>query len=230
MTQTPTQSDVETFVAEAKKSNWVRRKYQHIALPYGYELPGKDRAQTLDALPADFEWEGQSVLDVGTYLGAVAFAAEERGAHPVVALECAEEPFELAKRIAWLKGSDVDVLQANFEFVEMHRGWFDIVLALNLVHHFKYPVASIHKLAGFARKALVVEFPTIHGRFANWEDMPDKLAKSVERWPVMGVGESAYYYSVHAMKSILRRAGNWSELRLIQSPMAGYRKIILARR
>ena len=147
-----TREEVERILAEHKLN------YQRVELPYGLSTPGKDRRRTANlALPDSLE--GKTVLDIGCNIGFFCFEAERRGAKRVLGTEI--EP-DRVKEATLLKG----VLDSDVEFElrdilgEQTGERFDVVLALNVIHHVTDPFAAIEKLADLTAWRLVIEFPT----------------------------------------------------------------------
>ena len=114
----------------------ARLSYQRIELPYGLATPGPDRRRTADVVfPA--ELGGQSVLDVGCFLGYFCHEAKRRGAGEVVGLDSNPERLGHARRLADMAGHDIAFRACDVETDEL-PGRFDIVVALNLLHHLRW--------------------------------------------------------------------------------------------
>jgi hypothetical protein len=71
--QAVTEAEIRAFL----KSETL--KYQKINLPFGLSTPGDDRTQAKQVAFGD-RVAGKSVLDIGSYLGAMCLEALERGA------------------------------------------------------------------------------------------------------------------------------------------------------
>ena len=138
--------------------------YHKIDLGHGVVTPGTDESQArlaMIGLPDDLR--GKTVLDVGAWDGAFSFAAEQRGASRVMAVDSfcwhgegwgTKDGFDCARRILNSKVEDreVEVLDLSPETV----GVFDIVLFLGVLYHMKHPLAAIERAASVCRERLIL--------------------------------------------------------------------------
>ena len=134
-------------------------RYQRIALPYGLHTGGTDRSATCrDIFPDDMT--GKTVLDLGSKYGYFCFEALKRGAQRAVGLDVDPESIRKARMIANFLGSS-----AEFRFADMEKDpieeKFDYVLALNVLHHLKDPIATLDKVISITRERLILEVATI---------------------------------------------------------------------
>jgi SAM-dependent methyltransferase len=130
--------------------------YQAVLLPHGRRVPGRDRMKTAEVVFRDGV-VGKSVLDVGTYYGFFPLEAIRRGAASAVGIEMDRSRYEIARRIAELNGGRYEIVLARAEDYEPGRR-FDVVLALNLLHHVLDPIGFVSRLADLCSGTLIVEF------------------------------------------------------------------------
>lgn len=132
-------------------------KYHRVELPYGLAAPGQD---VWERFPLVFpsSLAGMSVLDIGCAQGAFSFEAERRGAK-VLASDSNPARLKSAKAFSELLGSKVQFTDRDFLKGDVDET-FDVVLALNVLHHVKDPVAALQKAAALARKYVILEFPS----------------------------------------------------------------------
>lgn len=130
--------------------------YQAVPLPHGRRVPGRDRTKTAELVFRDGV-AGKSVLDVGTYYGFFPYEAIRRGAASAHGIEMDRQRYEIARQIAELNGARYEIAHARAEDYEPGRR-FDVVLALNLLHHVLDPVGFVSRLSDLCSGTLVIEF------------------------------------------------------------------------
>lgn len=136
--------------------------YQRIALPYGLATPGHDRSATAQRIfPASLA--GCSVFDLGCQNGYFAFEAMARGATRAVGVDIDEETLRKAALLADCLGRPVEFRLLDIERDSLDER-FDYVLALNVLHHLKNPLAALDKLIAATRQCLVLEVATVGRR------------------------------------------------------------------
>jgi len=175
---TPTRSEIEALLAEHTF------KYQRVELPYGLVTPGEDRRPTADLVMPE-SLEGRSVLDVGCHVGYFCFEAERRGATRVLGTEINRERLDQAKLLKSVLESRADFELRNV-LSERADEQFDLVLALNVIHHVRDPFAAIKALAALTRWRLALEFPTFDDpkyRHAHGLEAPELY----NRQPLVGM-------------------------------------------
>lgn len=154
------QLDVEELRREVAGIQW----FHSIDLGQGIVTPGVDRsARKLRSLRLPERLDGQSVLDIGTWNGFYAFAAERRGASRVLATDSVvwREPafgssgFQLARRVlgSQVEGREIDLMELSTETV----GEFDVVLFLGVLYHLRHPLLALEKVASVTKRQLVLE-------------------------------------------------------------------------
>lgn len=116
---------------------------------------GMDRSSTAKKIFPD-DLSGKSVLHIGCKLGYFCFEAAKRGANRVVGVDIDPDSIRKARLLA--ESLDVDVSFELFD-VEVHPidATFDYVLCLNVLHHWKNPIATLDKLISITRERLVLE-------------------------------------------------------------------------
>ena len=107
--------------------------------------------------------ENKKVLDIGCAEGAVALSAARMGAR-VTGLEPRQGRLTKARRAAEGMGLDVEFRKGFLDSLESRPGTFDVVLALNVVHHVPNPFAFLDQAASLTRSHLVLEYPGSGGR------------------------------------------------------------------
>ena len=134
--------------------------YQSVPLPRGRRIPGRDRTTAIVSLLREVGVEGKTVLDVGTYYGALPAAASGLGAISI-GLEPERCRYDIAAKAATLAGGRWEVRYGSVEELDSNEK-FECVFLLNVIHHIDTPVAFLRKLALHCTDRLVVEFPLAH--------------------------------------------------------------------
>jgi len=139
--------------------------YHSIDVGDGIVTPGKGGGTPwmLDriGLPADLT--GKRVLDVGSWDGFYAFAAEERGAEVLATDhfvwntpgEAGMQGFLAAHE---LRGSKIEYLDIDVMEITPERvGTFDIVLFLGVLYHLRNPLDALSRLSAVCTDLIIVE-------------------------------------------------------------------------
>ena len=130
-------------------------KYQCIELPYGIKTPGDSRSKAINLVLNELK-KGQTVLDIGSFLGLFCVKSLQHGASKVTGLELNKERLRQAKQIA-----DFLQLRPNYlrldveEYPKLDK--HDLVLCLNVLHHLKNPIGVLHYLALHTNDTLIIE-------------------------------------------------------------------------
>lgn len=91
--------------------------------------------------------DGESVLDIGTTNGGVAFELERRGAGRIVAVDILDAEHFGFNAIKGLLGSNVQHLQASvYDLPQIIDQRFDIVLFLGVLYHLRHPLLALDNL------------------------------------------------------------------------------------
>lgn len=222
--------------------------YQSVPLPHGRRVPGRDRSKTADVVYMEGvrdKW----VLDVGTYYGFFAYEAMRRGAAHAVGLELDRERYEVARRIAELNGG-YEIAHASAEDYQSPQK-FEVVIALNLLHHVLDPMRFVSHLARLCSETLIVEFRLpedpgcleyilSHGRDVSprhrilarvWSPL---LRLAGIAYPFMAVGNRDYhrvfYFSRQAFYNLfVIHLGLFPHVDFMRSPSGGRRAIAFCR-
>lgn len=117
------------------------------------------------------------VLDIGCAEGAAALSAERMGAR-VTAIEPWGRRFEQACAIAKALDSSIDLRNVGLDELTGRSDAYDVVLALNVVHHQHDPFAFLDRAADLTSSHLVVEYPGLGDRkfrstIADPADVPE---------------------------------------------------------
>jgi tRNA (mo5U34)-methyltransferase len=158
-----TNEDLKRRVAEIR---W----FHQIDLGDGVTTPGHDEsAAKLRKLRLPARFDGQTVLDIGSWDGFFAFEAERRGAQRVVAMDPAcwrppawgprgwgtQQGFRLAHEVL---GSRVEPLDIGLPDISPETiGTFDVVFFLGVFYHLPNPWLVLERAASVCRHLLVVE-------------------------------------------------------------------------
>lgn len=200
-------------------------RYHSVPLPYGLSTPGRNRSSTAAIVLPD-RLDGKSVLDIGCALGYFSFEAEKRGAARVVGTELKPARLRQANLLKGALGSRVEFRAEDLLAAPEPAERFDLVLALNVIHHLSEPVTALERLAGLARERLVLEFPTLTDpKFRELN--PSRFWRLYDRLPVMGVSSprksgQTFVYSRRAVKRLVRaHVGGFATIKLLDSPMEG---------
>jgi len=151
------------FASKSQADDIVARKdfwwHQRFELSPGVWTPGASDIDWLlqtAGLPQDLS--GKSVLDIGTTNGGAAFAAERRGAHPVVAVDiCDEDQFGF-RTIKEALGSKVEFRKASiYDLPRTLNMQFDIVLFLGVIYHLRHPLLALDNVRLLTRETAWIE-------------------------------------------------------------------------
>lgn len=167
--------------------------YHSIALPDGRRLDGDWSFLDLDAYLGRVPLAGRRVLDASTATGALAFAAEQRGAREVVALDLpldadydarvpvSEDTRERARE--WRTavrdgfhmchaalGSEVRHASGDLRDLPRDLGRFDVGLLGNVLQHLRDPAGALLALASTCNVVVVTEADWMHGQIDD--DIP----------------------------------------------------------
>jgi 2-polyprenyl-3-methyl-5-hydroxy-6-metoxy-1,4-benzoquinol methylase len=201
-----TEREIEDFLFRE------RLGYQRIELPYGLFTPGDGRPEFCDTIFSDVA--GQSVLDVGSYLGYFCQEALRRGATSAHGIEVDKEKVRQASALAEMNALRPEFTRADIEDFPFDRP-YDVVLCLNVLHHLFDPVGVIQKLARAARRKLVLEVASINPRDGRKLGLGPIARRFLERHPVIftapGIAgrrqrtnAQKYFFTPRAVETILR--------------------------
>lgn len=194
-------------------------RYQRIELPHGLATPGPDRSDTA-RLVFPHDLAGESVLDVGCYLGFFCHEAKRRNAGRVLGLEMDDERLRQARALAGFAGHDIEFRRFDLESDDLDER-FDVVLLLNVIHHARRPMDMLAKVARYARRRLVLEVPGIgDGPMKKYLKREFRLHRRHIRWleelPLIGVGrngaldarrEQSFFFTAGGIRNVLLEHG-----------------------
>jgi 2-polyprenyl-3-methyl-5-hydroxy-6-metoxy-1,4-benzoquinol methylase len=219
----PSANDVEIIAADPRC--W----YQQVGLPYGMQTRRREFShlgagrRTTFSLVLRSCITGASVLDIGSAMGGLLFAAERLGAAKLVGVEVNESRVQVARQIADVLKSKAEFYRNDFsEFCSEQI--FDHVYALNVLHHVRDFDSFLRKAARSARKRLILEFPTLtDAKFITSHGLRRDELAAAESLPLIGVSseraDQTYVYSRRAIKSIMDEIGGFNGYREINSPI-----------
>ncbi|HEU4664702.1 MAG TPA: DUF1698 domain-containing protein [Dokdonella sp.] len=141
------------------------RWFDTIDLGAGIVTPGlDDSAGKLSTLGLPQDLRGKSVLDLCAWNGFFSFAAEQRGAARVLAVDhfCwngpgwgTKEGFDLAREAL---GSNVEDLEVDvLDVTPENAGRFDVVLFLGVLYHMRHPLLALERVAAVTSDMLILE-------------------------------------------------------------------------
>jgi len=133
--------------------------------------------------------ENKKVLDIGCAEGAVALSAARMGAR-VTGLEPRQGRLTKARRAAKGMGLDVEFRKGFLDSLESRPGTFDVVLALNVVHHVPNPFGFLDQAASLTRSHLVLEYPGLVDEKYR-RTLPDGTPGLDDTLPLVGVSTRA---------------------------------------
>ena len=198
--------EIEQFIATEKL------RYQKIDLPYGLSTRGTKREEICKLAFAGGV-DGRSVLDIGSYLGYFCLRALEEGAASAHGLEIDPDKIRQANILADIKRLSPTYDTVDFEIEEIGRR-YDIVLALNILHHLFDPVGALQKLARITDEKLVLEVASLNPRDARKIGIGFFRRLFIARMPLIfvapGIPESKrrtnvqkFFFTPRAVKRIL---------------------------
>ncbi|MET1058302.1 MAG: methyltransferase domain-containing protein [Nocardioides sp.] len=106
---------------------------------------------------------GKRVLDIGCAEGAAALSAARMGAD-VTGLEPKPARFRKARKISKALGTPIELHNMILDGYDEPGRSFDVVLALNVIHHVNDPFAFLDRAAHLTRSHLVLEYPGLGDR------------------------------------------------------------------
>lgn len=114
---------------------------------------------------------GESVLDIGTTNGGVAFELERRGAGRVVAVDILDADAFGFNAIKERLGSRVEHLQATvYELPEILGEQFDLVLFRGVIYHLRHPLLALDNVRWLTRQFAYVESAICDGELPQISD------------------------------------------------------------
>ena len=185
LTTTWTEQQVRALAGEQECA------YHRMELPYGIVVPGDDRRPTARQIFTE-DLTGKSVLDIGCNDGFMCFEAARRGAKRVLGVDVAGERIDRARRTADCLGLDVEFRVLDIETEPLDE-MFDYILCLNVTHHMRYPIATLHRLMDMTRDKLILEVAALGRRDAKKLGIGRLAAWWLNRLPLLVVGDSGLH-------------------------------------
>ena len=193
-------------------------KYQRIDLPYGIQTPGDGRTEAINIVHNELK-RGQTVLDIGSFLGLFCITSLQQGASKVTGLELNRERLRQAKQIAdflQLKPNYLRLDVEEYPRLDKH----DIVLCLNVLHHLKNPIGVLRYLALHTNDTIIIEAAQFGMREATQFGLHDikslitlritslkllRISRILQRFiPAVFKNTSSAYIAPYSPKSFLR--------------------------
>lgn len=145
---------------------------------------------------------GKRLLDIGCAEGAAALSASRMGAR-VTGIEPWPTRFKDARQIADSLGASVDLRNLYLGELNEPDGAFDVVLALNVIHHQPDPFAFLDEATRLTSSHLVIEYPSLNDRrFRSTVDFEGDLPDDVPLIAVSTVAQDQTF--VFAPASLIR--------------------------
>ena len=121
--------------------------------------------------------DGETVLDIGTTNGGVAFELERRGAGRIVAVDILDADVFGFNAIRELLGSSAEHLQASiYELPEILGEQFDIVLFLGVLYHLRHPLLALDNVRKLTRQYAYIESAICDA------ELPEAASESIARF------------------------------------------------
>ena len=164
---------------------------------------------------------GKTLLDIGCAEGAAALSAARMGAR-VTGLEPRAARLKKARAIADATGSSVELRHVQLDDFDSPANAFDVVLALNIVHHVVDPFAFLDRAADLTSSHLVLEYPGVNDpKFRSTVTE----ASPADDLPFIGVStpsqDQTFVFSPPSLERyFLEHLGAFEEHELIRSPIA----------
>jgi tRNA (mo5U34)-methyltransferase len=170
---TPTAEEAQALI-DGSDFLW----HQRFELAPGVFAPGANDVGFLTStarMPQQLD--GQSVLDIGTTNGGVAFELERRGAGRVVAVDILDADAFGFNAIRDLLGSRAEHLQASvYELPEILGEQFDIVLFMGVLYHLRHPLLALDNVRRLTRRHAYIESAICDA------ELPDAAGTAVARF------------------------------------------------
>lgn len=195
------------------------RSYQ---ADYRAGAKGSKRSATLSRA-LQMPLAGMRVLDIGCAEGAAALSATRMGAE-VTALEPRQRRLDKALRIAGALGAEVDFRHLLLDDFRARPNSFDVVLALNVIHHVPDPFAFLDRAAQLSRSHLVLEYPGLED--PKFKSTVRDLGSADPGLPLIGVSlpaqDQTYVYTPASFERyLIDSLGVFRRHQVIESPING---------
>jgi SAM-dependent methyltransferase len=166
--------------------------HQRFELADGVYSPGvNDVGFLIESAGLPERLDGESVLDIGTTNGGVAFELERRGAGRILAIDIMDADAFGFNAIKRLLGSSVEHLQASvYELPKLLDDQFDIVLFFGVLYHLRHPILALDNVRALTRTVACIESAICDAELAGHPDGPavarfyrrDELAADPTNW------------------------------------------------
>ncbi len=166
---------------------------------------------------------GKRLLDIGCAEGAASLSAARMGAD-VTGLEPKPGRFRKARRISRAFGTPLQLHNMILDAYDEPANSFDVVLALNVIHHVNDPFAFLDRAANLTRSHLVLEYPGLGDRKFG-ATLPGKVVPSDEL-PLIAVsspteaGQTYVYTPASFERYLVDILGVFGKHEIIESPIA----------
>lgn len=151
--------DAQRYI-EASSFTW----FQRFELAPGVWTPGKhDAAWVLNKMEFPVQLQGQSVLDIGTANGAVAFEAERRGASRVLAIDILPDRAFGPRQTGAFLGSQVEFREGSiYELPSLVNGErFNLVCFFGVLYHLRHPLLALDAIRAVCRNGATMLLETL---------------------------------------------------------------------
>jgi tRNA (mo5U34)-methyltransferase len=154
MRHTPSTAEAQALIA---RTDFIW--HQRFEVAPGVFTPGTNDVGFLASTAGIPErLNGETVLDIGTTNGGVAFELERRGAGRIVAVDILDPDVFGFNAIKQLVGSSAEHVRASvYELPELLREQFDIVLFLGVLYHLRHPLLALDNVRRLTRLHAYIE-------------------------------------------------------------------------
>lgn len=211
-----------------------------INLPGGVKTSGSERQYLKDVI-FNTSVQGKDVLDIGSSLGQFCIEAFGHGAATVTGLETSPQRIRQARKLAEFLNLSPNYIAADFEDWTAPPKSFDVILALNVLHHFYDPVHALRKMMSLCRERIILEVATIRWKDAlkprQWAMWPSALF--AEQAPIVlldnperdtDIARKSFLFTNKSLSVLFNRHSKAFEPLQFYKPSSKARWIVEARR
>lgn len=144
----PATEELKTAVREFMARNHGNL-YMPIPHPDFADWPSSRSNGRFEVIGSHLEHPGGTVLDIGTHFGAFAHWLDDLG-YKVTAVESSGRYAKIAKEIRDICGKSFEVIKGSV--FDLEHAQYDIVIALNIFHHFLKTKEKYDSLARFLKR------------------------------------------------------------------------------
>ncbi len=164
---------------------------------------------------------GRRLLDIGCAEGAASLSAARMGA-VVTGIEPRKTRRTKAQRIAEATGVTLDLRPGLLDDLEEPDGSFDVVVALNVIHHVPDPFAFLDRMAALSSSHVVLEYPGLDD--AKFRSTISEFPSPPPELPLMGLSlperDQTYVFSPAVFERyLIDTMGLFRKHEFVESPI-----------